>query len=161
MAGSTSSVRSVLEIRPPITTVARGFCTSAPVPVARAMGTKPSEATSAVMRTGRSRVRHPRRIAASRGKPSRRNWLMNETMTSPLSTATPERAMNPTAAEIEKGRSRTQRATIPPVSPSGTQVKTSSAYLTLLNVLNSSRKMRKKQTGTTMVRRSLAATRFS
>ena len=39
-----------------MTTVASGLCTSAPVPVASAMGTKPSEATSAVMSTGRSRV---------------------------------------------------------------------------------------------------------
>ncbi len=155
------SVSSVLEIRPPMTTVASGRCTSEPVPVAIAIGTKPSEATSAVMRTGRSRVRHPRRIAASRGSPSRRNWLMNETITSPLSTATPDKAMKPTAAEIEKGMSRSQSETMPPVRPSGTHVNTSSAYLTLLNVLNRSRKMRKKQTGTTMVRRSLAATRFS
>ena len=34
-----------------MTTVASGFCTSAPRPWARAMGTKPSEATSAVMST--------------------------------------------------------------------------------------------------------------
>ena len=32
---------------PPMTTVARGRCTSAPVPVAIAIGTKPSEATKA------------------------------------------------------------------------------------------------------------------
>src|SRR5437660_278335 len=39
-----------------MTTVARGFWTSAPVPVASAIGTKPSEATRAVMTTGRKRV---------------------------------------------------------------------------------------------------------
>ena len=38
---------SVAEIRPPMTTVARGRWTSAPMPVATAMGTKPSEATRA------------------------------------------------------------------------------------------------------------------
>ena len=37
---------------PPMTTVASGRCTSAPVPVAIAMGTKPSEATKAVISTG-------------------------------------------------------------------------------------------------------------
>ena len=42
-----------------MTTVARGFWTSAPVPVASAIGTKPSEATSAVMTTGRKRVSAP------------------------------------------------------------------------------------------------------
>ena len=68
---------------------------------------------------------------------------------------------NPTAAEIENGMSRSQRATMPPVNPSGTAVKTSSAYLTLLNVEKSRRKIRKKQIGTTTVSRCLAATRFS
>ena len=52
-AGKTSNVSSVALIKPPITTVARGFCTSAPVPVASAIGTKPSEATRAVIATGR------------------------------------------------------------------------------------------------------------
>ena len=41
------SVSSVALIRPPITTVARGFWSSAPVPVASAIGTNPSDATSA------------------------------------------------------------------------------------------------------------------
>ena len=44
---------------PPMTTVASGRCTSAPTPVLNAIGTKPSEATSAVISTGRSRVRAP------------------------------------------------------------------------------------------------------
>ena len=52
---------------------------------------------------------------------------MNVTITRPLSTATPESAMKPTAAEIENGMSRSQSATTPPVSASGTPVKTSSA----------------------------------
>jgi hypothetical protein len=40
-AGKTSKVSSVALIKPPITTVARGFCTSAPVPVARAAYSSP------------------------------------------------------------------------------------------------------------------------
>ena len=88
-------------------------------------------------------------IASSSGAPSSRSWLMNVTITSPFSTATPERAMKPTAAEIENGMPRSHRATMPPVSASGTPVNTSSAYLTELKVLNSSRKIRKKQSGTT------------
>jgi hypothetical protein len=56
-AGKTTSVKSVLEMSPPMTTVASGFWTSAPVPVAMAIGTKPREATSAVINTGRKRVR--------------------------------------------------------------------------------------------------------
>src|SRR5882724_35172 len=57
--GSTTSVRSVLETRPPITTVAGDFCTSAPGPVASAIGTNPREGTRVVMSTGRSRVSEP------------------------------------------------------------------------------------------------------
>ena len=49
---------------------------------------------------------------------------MNVTITSPFSTATPESAMKPTAAEIENGMSRSHSATMPPVSASGTPVKT-------------------------------------
>ena len=64
-----ASVSSVALTRPPMTTVASGFCTSAPVPVASAIGTKPSEATSAVMSTGRSRVSAPSQIASSRPQP--------------------------------------------------------------------------------------------
>ena len=76
---------------------------------------------------------------------------MNDTITRPLSTATPDRAMNPTAAEIEKGIPRSQSATMPPVSPRGTALKTSNAYFTLLNVEKSSRKINRKQIGTTTV----------
>ena len=42
-----------------MTTVASGRWTSTPAPVAMAIGTKPSEATSAVMSLGRSRVSVP------------------------------------------------------------------------------------------------------
>ncbi len=52
---------------PPITTVASGRCTSAPVVVARAMGIRPSEPTRAVMSTGRSLVSAPSRMASSSG----------------------------------------------------------------------------------------------
>ena len=44
VAGRTSNVCRVALNSPPITAVASGFCISAPVPVARAIGTKPSEA---------------------------------------------------------------------------------------------------------------------
>jgi hypothetical protein len=57
--GNTTKVRRVAEIRPPMTTVAMGRWTSASVPVDRAMGTNPSEATNAVIVTGRNRVRAP------------------------------------------------------------------------------------------------------
>jgi hypothetical protein len=113
-----------------MTTVASGFCTSAPVPVASAIGTKPSDATSAVMRTGRKRSSAPRSMASLSSAPSRRSWLMQLTITSPFSTATPERAMKPTRAVIENGMSRSHNARMPPVRPSGTPLKTRSANRT-------------------------------
>ena len=85
-----------------MTTVARGRWTSAPVPVANAIGTKPSDATSAVIRTGRNRTSAPSRTASDKGRPSSSNPLMKAIITSPLSTATPDNAMNPTPAEIER-----------------------------------------------------------
>jgi hypothetical protein len=61
--------------KPPMTTVASGRWTSAPVPVASAMGTNPREATRAVMSTGRRRVSAPWIIASLSSTPSRRSWL--------------------------------------------------------------------------------------
>ncbi len=49
-AGKTNKVNIVAVIKPPITTIAGGFCTSAPVPVAIAIGTKPNDGTMAVIR---------------------------------------------------------------------------------------------------------------
>ena len=43
-------------MRPPMMTVASGFCTYAPAPWPIAIGTKPRLATSAVMATGRRRA---------------------------------------------------------------------------------------------------------
>src|SRR3989344_7492216 len=48
--GSTRSVSSVAVSRPPMTTVASGFWTSAPAPKAKAIGMKPSIATRAAVR---------------------------------------------------------------------------------------------------------------
>jgi hypothetical protein len=39
--------------------------------------------------------------------------LLYVTITSPFSTATPDRAMKPTAAEIENGRPHSQSAMLP------------------------------------------------
>ena len=51
-------------ITPPITSVASRRWTSAPRPVARAIGTNPSEATSAVITTPLSLVKEPTRMAS-------------------------------------------------------------------------------------------------
>ena len=87
---------------PPITTVASGRCTSAPIPVANAIGIKPKDATKAVITIGRKRVVAPWRMASSRVFPCSLNVEKNDTRTRPFSTATPDKAIKPTAAEIER-----------------------------------------------------------
>ncbi len=63
------------------------------------------------MSTGRSRVTAPRTIASSSVHAlAARSWSMKVSITSPFRTATPESAMNPTAAEIENGMPRSQSA---------------------------------------------------
>ncbi len=54
---------------------------------------------------------------------------MKLSITTPLSTATPERAMNPTPADIDSGMPRIRSAATPPVSASGTPEKTIAASL--------------------------------
>ena len=58
--------------------------------------------------------------------------------------------MKPTAAEIENGMPRSHSASTPPVSASGTALKTSSASRTEPSARKSSRKIRRKQAGTTI-----------
>ena len=122
-AGSTNSVKIVDDIIPPMTTVASGRCTSEPIPVLSAIGTKPSDATSAVVNTGRSLVSAPSIMAVSNATPSRRSSLIKDTITKPFNIAMPDNAIKPTAAEIEKGISRINKAKIPPVNAKGTPVK--------------------------------------
>ena len=115
---------------PPITTVASGRCTSAPAPVAIAIGRKPMLATSAVEMTGRSRSMAPSRTASSLAMPSPRRWLMWSTITRPFNIAMPDSAMKPIAAVIEKGMARTASANTPPVTASGMPANTISAWET-------------------------------
>ena len=144
-----------------MTTVASGRCTSAPVPVARAIGTKPRAATKAVIATGRSRVRAPSRTASGIAVPSSTSARMWFSSTKPFRTATPESAMNPTAAETEKGISRSHRAATPPVRAIGTALNTISASRPDPSAPRSRMKISAKQAGTTTVRRWRAAVRFS
>ena len=141
---------------PPITTVASGRCTSEPAPTLNAIGTKPSEATSAVISTGRRRPSAPSRTACGKGIPCSRRLRTKLIITRPLSTATPDSAMKPTPAEIDSGMPRRASASTPPVSASGTPLNTIAASLTEPNAQNSSAKMIASVTGTTIDRRWLA-----
>ena len=134
---------------PPITTVASGRCTSDPAPTLSAIGRKPSEATSAVISTGRRRPSAPSTTAVSRSARCSRSLRMKAIITRPFSTATPDSAMKPTPAEIDSGMPRSASATTPPVSASGTPVNTMAASLAEPNAQNSSAKMRTRVTGTT------------
>ena len=114
--GNTSNVSTVDETIPPMTTVASVRCTSAPVPLLRAMGTKPRLATRAVINTGRKRVMAPSTTASNRSPVRCYSSRMNATMTRPFNTAMPDRAMKPTAAEIDSGMPRSHSDSTPPVS---------------------------------------------
>lgn len=138
---------------PPITTVANGRCTSLPMPVLNAMGTNPSAATNAVMSTGRNRVNAPREMASCVETPASHSWRMKLTMTRPFRTATPERAMKPTPAEIDNGMSRSHRASTPPVRARGMPEKMIAASRADPSAKNSRPAMMSSVTGTTTARR--------
>ena len=161
ISGNTTSVSRVEEMMPPMTTVARGRCTSLPVPTLIAMGTNPSPATRAVVSTGRSRVMAPSITASSSALPPVRNDRIKLTITRPFSTATPESAMNPTPADMDKGMSRSHRAATPPVKASGTPLNTSTASFADPKAVTSKRKMRTKAVGTTICKRRDADIRCS
>ena len=78
---------------------------------------------------------------------------MKLTMTSPLSTATPDRAINPTPAEIEKGISRSHKARTPPVSARGTPLKITSASRRDPKASTNKPSIRASVTGTTIIKR--------
>ena len=56
--GNTKRVKNVAINKPPITTVAKGRCTSAPAPSLKAIGKNPKDATHAVINTGKEKRNH-------------------------------------------------------------------------------------------------------
>src|SRR5579862_6124504 len=118
-----------------MTTVASGRWTSAPVEVAKAIGTNPRLATRAVINTGRKRRMAPAITASRIFVLWARNWLMELTRTTPLSTATPNSAMNPMDADKLKFIWRTQSAATPPTSAKGTFNNTRKDWVTEANVV--------------------------
>ena len=118
--GNTKSVRNVARSKPPITTVASGRCTSEPAPVLVAIGKNPSEATNAVISTGRKRIFVPSKtiffVSVSPAFLIRLNSANN---TIPFNTATPNKAMKPTPALMLKGNPLSAKNKIPPIADSG------------------------------------------
>ena len=127
MVGRTPRVRIVEVTRPPMTTEASGRCTSAPAPDATAIGTNPTAATSAVVRTGRNLERAAARAASIGSSPAARRSRSAATSTLLFKVATPKSASRPTTALTDTGRSRAASARMPPLVASGTVVSTTSA----------------------------------
>ena len=115
-------------INPPMTTVARGLCTSAPREVETAMGMNPKLATDAVIKTGRSRSDAPSRIASKIFLPPPRSESMWLTMTTPFRTATPNKAIKPMEADKLRFKPRIHNAATPPTSAKGTIIKIRRAW---------------------------------
>lgn len=146
---------------PPITTVASGRWTSAPVPVTRAIGIKRKEATRVDINTGRNRFRAPSLTAELNECPSSRRLRMKAIITRQFSTATSDKAIKPTPAEIDSGMSRSHKAMTRLVNEKGIPVNTNSPSLRLLNIMNSSANTMSRATGTTICRRFAADWSFS
>src|SRR5690606_39573331 len=147
--GNTNNVNAVAEINPPIITVAKGFCTSAPALVLNAIGKKPKLATDAVIKTGLSLVFAPSIILGIISfQPSFSNRLKVAINTIPFRTATPNKAINPTPADILNGMSRDKRANTPPMALIGIAVYTKTASLNEWNVKYSKIKIKSNAIGT-------------
>src|SRR5690606_35890259 len=159
--GSTKSVSRVAETRPPMTTTASGFCVSAPMAVDKAMGRRPNMASRAVIRTVRRRLSEPCSAAIRGGMPEATSWLKWLTMTTPFSTAWPNRAIKPIAADTDSGMSVMNSATMPPIRAKGMLTMISVALRSELKALTSSRKISRMDSGTTQERRCMARTWFS
>ena len=72
-------VNTVSEMSPPMMTTANGLAVSAPTPVDRAIGSRPSMAIRAVMTIGRTRETAPSMIASIRLFSSLLNSAIRET----------------------------------------------------------------------------------
>jgi hypothetical protein len=126
-----------------------------------AIGTKPREATNAVIRTGRRRETAPSITAFVQSRLLSISLRVKLTNTKPFKTETPERAINPTAADIENGIPLSHNASIPPERANGTPLKTSSVYLKDLNVKKIRPNTLKRTIGTTTISRLRAEIRCS
>ncbi len=81
---------------------------------------------------------------------------MKAIITKPFRTATPDKAIKPTAAEMDSGMSRSHKETRPPVSANGMPLNTSKPSLKLPNIMNSKVNTSNSATGTTISNRRVA-----
>src|SRR5450830_290832 len=159
--GSTTRVSSVAVTSPPMTTMASGRWVSEPISRDSAMGSRPRAASMAVISTVRRRCIEPMRAASYTVWPALRNCWNTESITTPLSTAWPLKAMKPMAADTDSGMPKIQSATKPPTRARGTLSRISEAILKDLKASNSSTKISSSEIGTTTDRRFMARSWFS
>src|SRR5690606_16014646 len=107
--GNTNKVNNVDVNKQPITTLARGRCTSAPAEAETAIGRKPKISVNAVSIMGRILRLVPSKILSFRLViPSSFNSFNPLIITNPFKTATPNNTIKPTPAEMLKGIPRNQ-----------------------------------------------------
>ena len=99
--------------------IASGFCTSEPGPVARIIGIRLKIVIDAVIRIGRSLYLQAVNTASSVSIPDARNCRMQETSTTPFSTATPKSTIKPTEAGTDKYVPVRCSANMPPTNANG------------------------------------------
>ena len=102
------------EASPPTITMANGFCESLPIPVDMAAGSRPKQATRAVIMMGRRRRTEASRVALKISLPSSRSLLMNEYRITLVCTATPINATKPSIDETLKLVCVMRNASSPP-----------------------------------------------
>jgi len=153
--GKIKRLNMVLVTRPPITTMARGFDASDPMPLDIAAGNKPMAAIKAVITTGRKRSSTPAFIATA--NEVQEVWCLNSVILllnfviniTPFCTQMPNSAINPIPAEMLKFTPVTSKASIPPIIAKGTLLSTRSESLKLPNRINNIKKMISKLMGIT------------
>ena len=89
------------------------------------------------------------------------NLFISVNKTIPLSTATPNKAIKPTPAEILNGMPLNHNANTPPIAENGIAEKISKQCLILLKAKNNITKINNKATGTAICKRFTACSRFS
>jgi len=94
--------------------MANGRCESLPMPVDIAAGSRPMQATIAVMKIGRSRSSDASCVAVTMSFPSSRSLLMNYYRMTLVCTATPISATKPKPDETLKCVSVSFSASSPP-----------------------------------------------
>src|SRR6185436_17897017 len=147
-AGSTVRNRIGASNMPPTTTIASGRCTWLPIAVENAAGSRPTQAATQVIRTGRICWAQVARSACSRARPASTSRLKAPTTMMPFMAAMPNSATKPIAAEMLNDMSARVRPSRPPISAIGMALAASSVSVRLPKLTYSSSRISAIATGT-------------